>query len=110
MTSLHRRRLVGAALLLPVTSGAWAQACSPSPRQTEGPFFKPSSPKRITLVEKGSATLVVTGRVLSKDCKPLANALLDFWHADEEGAYDNQGFRYRGHPARRASRARASRP
>jgi protocatechuate 3,4-dioxygenase beta subunit len=35
--------------------------------------------------------------VLSRDCKPVANALLDFWHADGQGAYDNRGFRYRGH-------------
>ena len=92
----NRRRLVGAALLWPAYS--LAQSCGPqTSRQTEGPFFKPSSPRRISLMEKGAPTLVVTGRVLSKDCKPLANALLDFWHADEEGAYDNQGFRYRGH-------------
>ncbi|MGQ0750724.1 MAG: dioxygenase family protein, partial [Betaproteobacteria bacterium] len=25
------------------------------------------------------------------------NALLDFWHCDETGEYDNKGFRYRGH-------------
>ena len=99
MTSLSRRRLVGAALLLPVTCGAWAQACSPSPRQTEGPFFKPSSPKRMTLIEPGTRAprLVVSGRVLSRDCQPLQGALVDFWHADESGDYDNQGFRYRGH-------------
>ena len=99
MTSLSRRRLVGAALLLPVTSGAWAQACSPSPRQTEGPFFKPSSPQRVTLIEPGTRAprLVVSGRVLSRDCQPLKGALVDFWHADEQGDYDNDGFRYRGH-------------
>lgn len=27
----------------------------------------------------------------------MAHALLDFWHADEEGDYDNAGFRFRGH-------------
>jgi protocatechuate 3,4-dioxygenase beta subunit len=27
----------------------------------------------------------------------VPHALLDFWHADESGDYDNQGFRYRGH-------------
>jgi protocatechuate 3,4-dioxygenase beta subunit len=27
----------------------------------------------------------------------VANALLDFWHADEFGEYDNKGFVYRGH-------------
>jgi protocatechuate 3,4-dioxygenase beta subunit len=93
---MNRRRLVGAALLWPAYS--LAQSCGPAtPRQTEGPFYRPSTPKRSSLVEKGPPALVVTGRVLSKDCKPLANALLDFWHADEQGDYDNQGFRYRGH-------------
>ena len=27
----------------------------------------------------------------------VANARLEFWHADESGEYDNQGSRYRGH-------------
>ena len=99
MTSHYRRRLVGAALFLPVSSGAWAQACSPSPRQTEGPFFKPSSPQRVTLIEPGTRAprLDVSGRELSRDCQPLKGVLLDVWHADEQGDYDNQGFRYRGH-------------
>ena len=35
--------------------------------------------------------------MLARDCTPLKGALLDFWHADENGDYDNQGFRYRGH-------------
>ena len=100
MTSIYRRRLVGAALLLPLTHGAWAEVCGkPTARQTEGPFFKPESPQRVTLLEPASRALrlVVSGRVLGADCKLVANALLDFWHADESGDYDNRGFRYRGH-------------
>ena len=27
----------------------------------------------------------------------MANALLEFWHADEFGEYDHKGYRYRGH-------------
>src|SRR5262249_59582752 len=34
---------------------------------------------------------------LGRDCRPLAGALLDFWQADDDGSYDNQGFRLRGH-------------
>ena len=93
-----RRRALGAALLVPLE--ALAQTCGViTPRQTEGPFFSPNSPKRISLVEPGTKAprLVVTGTVLSPQCKPLANALLDFWHSDEDGEYDNRGFRYRGH-------------
>jgi protocatechuate 3,4-dioxygenase beta subunit len=98
MTSSYRRRLVSAAVLLPFAPHLFAQACGPAtPRETEGPFFKTDSPRRTSLAEGTAPTLVVTGQVLGKDCKPVANALLDFWHADENGDYDNTGFRYRGH-------------
>jgi protocatechuate 3,4-dioxygenase beta subunit len=68
-------------------------------RQTEGPFFRPSSPERTNLVEAGMAgrPIELVGYVLSRACKPLAGALLDFWHADDGGQYDNSGFRLRGH-------------
>ena len=71
----------------------------PTPPQTEGPFFKPKSPQRASLIEKGlgGTRLVVTGSVLTRSCRPVANALLDFWQADDGGEYDNQGFRLRGH-------------
>jgi protocatechuate 3,4-dioxygenase beta subunit len=71
----------------------------PTIRETEGPYFKPSSPERAYLVEPGSkARLVeITGAVLSRSCRPVTRALVDLWHADERGDYDNAGFRYRGH-------------
>jgi protocatechuate 3,4-dioxygenase beta subunit len=70
----------------------------PTMRQTEGPFFKPSSPQRADLVDAGSKARLVelSGQVLSRSCRPL-QALVDLWHADERGQYDNAGFRYRGH-------------
>jgi protocatechuate 3,4-dioxygenase beta subunit len=68
-------------------------------RQTEGPFFKPRSPERNDLIEPGSTARVVelSGAVLTRSCKPVARALVDLWHADETGEYDNRGHRYRGH-------------
>jgi protocatechuate 3,4-dioxygenase beta subunit len=103
MVSLIRRRLLAAAAVLPVAA-AFAQTrpltCGVlTSSQTEGPFFKTNTPLRVSLVEAQSkaARLVVTGQVLSARCQPVANALLDFWHADEDGEYDNRGFRYRGH-------------
>ena len=41
--------------------------------------------------------VIVTGYVLTRDCKPIAGAWLDFWQADDIGAYDNTGFKLRGH-------------
>ena len=40
---------------------------------------------------------MVSGRVVDTSCSPLAGALLDFWHADDGGNYDNEGYRLRGH-------------
>ncbi len=100
MILFHRRRLLGAALALPFAGSAFAQlTCGRlTARQTEGPFFKTNTPQRNSLLEKGDKNvLVVSGLVVSAQCKPVAHALLDFWHADELGDYDDQGFRYRGH-------------
>lgn len=71
----------------------------PTPAQTEGPYFKSSSPERSSLVDGGisGTPLTLTGRVLSTACQPVARAKLDFWQADNAGNYDNSGFRLRGH-------------
>ena len=88
---------------------AQAQPLQPTPscpgaapataRQTEGPYFKPDSPLRASLLEPGMAgtKIVVTGMVLSTTCQPVARALIDVWHADDRGGYDNAGYRLRGH-------------
>jgi len=107
----RRRRLLGAALVLPFVSihATSAQtlpltpACGEdparTPAQTPGPFYTPDSPRRSSFIEPGSTAerLVLAGFVLSPRCTPVANALLDFWHCDAQGDYDNRGFRYRGH-------------
>jgi protocatechuate 3,4-dioxygenase beta subunit len=109
MTSIHRRRLIGAVVVLPIARAGFAQelpltpACGAqaalTPRQTEGPYYTPNTPQRSSLVEAGSKAerLVLAGRVVDAQCRPVAKALLDFWHCDENGEYDNVGYRYRGH-------------
>lgn len=109
---IGRRRLLGATLALPLASSIGPVFGQPlpltptcgekpgrTPSQTAGPFYSPDSPRRSSLIEPGSKAerLVLAGLVLSPQCKPVANALLDFWHCDETGEYDNKGFRYRGH-------------
>jgi protocatechuate 3,4-dioxygenase beta subunit len=95
--------------LLGIGSGVAQAPLSPTPAchdgdeptlaQTEGPFFKPSSPERVELIEAGMAgqPIELVGFVLSRNCKPIAGALLEFWQADDKGQYDNSGFRLRGH-------------
>ncbi|MFE7182613.1 dioxygenase family protein [Streptomyces erythrochromogenes] len=71
----------------------------PTPDQTEGPYFKPASPERTSLLEPGipGTRLTVTGYVFGRACRPVTGALLDFWQADTNGAYDNVRYRLRGH-------------
>jgi len=109
-----RRVILGAAVFAPgsmlAIDRSLAQApLAPTPAchdgdevtlpQIEGPYFKPSSPERIELLEEGMAgqPIELVGFVLTRTCKPLAGALLDFWQADDKGRYDNSGFRLRGH-------------
>ena len=71
----------------------------PTPRQGAGPFYTPDSPQRANLIEPGlpGTPLVLVGHVLQTSCQPIAGVLLDFWQADDEGRYDNQGYTLRGH-------------
>ncbi len=71
----------------------------PTVEQTEGPYFTPNSPLRQDFTGDGSSgeRIVIGGLVLDTDCQPVPDAMIELWHADAEGAYDNQGYRYRGH-------------
>lgn len=70
-----------------------------TPELTEGPYFTANSPERVSLLEDGMSgtKLVVTGYVYDTNCQPVANALLDFWQANANGVYDNNGYTLRGH-------------
>jgi protocatechuate 3,4-dioxygenase beta subunit len=117
--SLSRRHVIVTAacgVLLPVRN-ALAQDAAQNPAQDlvptpachdgdaatlpeiEGPFFKPKSPLRSDLREPGLAgrPVELSGVVLARSCRPVANVLVDLWHADDGGEYDNRGFRLRGH-------------
>src|SRR5262245_37803990 len=84
--------------LLPVTAQC-SDGDEPTPRQTEGPYFTPNSPGRTNLVEDGMAgeRIALAGFVLDRHCRPVSSALLDLWHCDAAGVYDNDGYRLRGH-------------
>ncbi|HEX2179049.1 MAG TPA: intradiol ring-cleavage dioxygenase [Actinomycetota bacterium] len=81
------------------TPACGAEEAEVTVAQTEGPYFTPNSPERSNFrgdVDDGTP-LVVTGAVLATDCTPVGRALVDVWHADAAGEYDNQGYRLRGH-------------
>jgi protocatechuate 3,4-dioxygenase beta subunit len=112
---LTRRRLLALGLALPplaalagsdlfagellAATPAIADDDDPTPAQTEGPYFTPNSPLRRSILPAVVAgiRLTLTGRVLTTAGRPIARALVDFWQANAAGAYDNSGFRFRGH-------------
>jgi catechol 1,2-dioxygenase len=58
-----------------------------------GPFYKPNAPLQQDLTYKGLKGSVITlkGTVYKSDCvTPLENALVEIWHANADGEYDNQ--------------------
>ncbi len=101
--------ILAAGLELSCVDAVLTQELAPTPscqdgdeqtvRQTEGPFFKPRSPERSDLREPGTqgTRFELSGFVLTRSCRPLRGAVVDLWHADENGEYDNVGFRCRGH-------------
>ncbi|MPZ56472.1 MAG: intradiol ring-cleavage dioxygenase [Rhizobiales bacterium] len=113
--NVHTRRhflvstIAATGIALGSDGGAFGQTLTPTPecrdgdeptiRQTEGPFYKPSSPQRADLREPGlrGRPVELSGVVLTRSCRPVAGALVDLWHADADGDYDNDGFRCRGH-------------
>ncbi len=80
--------------------------CQLTEPNIEGPFFRPNAPDitqpkgghRASLLRNtpSGTPLQITGRVLALDCTPVAGALIEVWHADDTGAYDHEGFRFRG--------------
>lgn len=78
---------------------ACADDDDPTPAQTEGPYYTPDTPERTNFWEDGitGTRLLLTGKVLTTGCEPVAAALIDFWHCDANGTYDNVGYKLRGH-------------
>ena len=67
-----------------------------TPRAIEGPLYiagAPLSKYEVRVDEEGDAkrgeTMVMEGRVLDLDGKPVAGAIVDVWHANELGRYSH---------------------
>jgi len=64
-----------------------------------GPFYTPDSPFKTQLFADGEmgTRLFIAGKVFGPDCStPIKNALVEVWHANDGGIYDNVEFNLRG--------------
>ncbi len=83
--------------LLPETPSCTGGS-APTIAQTEGPFYTPKTPqKRDFRPDAAGESITLIGFVTDRHCQPVANAIVDLWHANSKGAYDTSGFKLRGH-------------
>ena len=94
-----RRKLLRSLLLTTgglITSSVYAEALTLTPRQTEGPFYPDHLPldqdNDLTQIigGKAPATGMITefgGRLLGVDGKAISDAVIELWHADNNGCY-----------------------
>jgi len=58
-----------------------------------GPFYRPNAPTRSDLTYEGleGTQILLKGKVYKHDCiTPLENALVEIWHCNATGEYDNE--------------------
>lgn len=88
---MNRRVLLGS---LVATAGCPRQPCRStiSEEQIEGPYYLLLALDRQDITEdRGGLPLQLEFTVVDEDCWPLANALVEVWHADAEGDYSGFG-------------------
>ena len=99
---MKRTSFVSSLMLLPIfklfgrSNGFVAKECK-TQRDAEGPYYKGGAPLK-TVIETEGEVLTITGTIFqSTDCTtPVSNAIVDIWHCDSSGQYDNSGFKCRG--------------
>ncbi len=85
------------ASVVPQPGGAFKSDCETG-NDILGPFYRPGAPKRSDLTYQGleGVRIDVKGTVYGSDCvTPLSDALVEIWHCDTEGEYDNESAKYR---------------
>lgn len=74
-------------ILVCMSSAALAEGCNPTPHRTTGTHYQPVTEQKSN-IGKG---LIFEGRVLSTpDCKPVAQARVAHWQADQYGHYTDE--------------------
>lgn len=78
-------------------------ACNPTTLDYygQGPFYKANAPtiaaNQLASQTEPGIRLILSGLVQTLDCsRVIPNTLIDIWHANHNGAYDNVGYNLRG--------------
>ena len=103
---MKRRKFIQDSSLLALSVGIFGKikwdgekyvGTDPTTTDILGPFYRPGAPFKTDLVQPGTkgATLYFNGTVFGKDgTTPVNGALVEIWHCNENGAYDNTSDNY----------------
>ncbi len=103
---MKRRNFIYSSSLIAMSAGVFGKIkwdghafVGEDPTTTDilGPFYRPGAPLRTELIRQGTKgqLLHFSGTVFAKDGKtPLKNSLVEIWHCDENGVYDNTSDEY----------------
>lgn len=72
----------------------------PTRGMPDGPLYTPMTPekpRRLSELGTPGRPILFHGRVVGVDGRPLTGAMVEVWHADGEGHYDEEGYNGRGH-------------
>jgi protocatechuate 3,4-dioxygenase beta subunit len=92
----HFLRQLGLSAAFFTTPGAFAEALTRTPRQTEGPFYPDKLPLDTdndllaindALTPAVGEVTYVSGRILDAQGGPIRNAVVEIWQCDSGGAY-----------------------
>jgi len=103
---MKRRKFIQDSSLLALSIGVFGKikwdgekyvGTDPTTTDILGPFYRPGAPFKTDLVQAGTKgeLLHFSGTVFGKDGKtPVKEALVEIWHCDETGTYDNTSDNY----------------
>ncbi len=77
--------------------------CNPATEDAygQGPFYTPDAPTiendLLATNDEPGIRMIISGQVMNLDCsESIPDTEIDVWHADDSGAYDNNGYNLRG--------------
>jgi protocatechuate 3,4-dioxygenase beta subunit len=103
---MKRRKFIQNSAMAALTIGVFGKikwdgekyvGTDPTTTDILGPFYRPGAPFKTDLIQPGTKgeTLHFSGTVIGKDGKtPVKEALVEIWHCDETGTYDNTSDNY----------------
>jgi hypothetical protein len=104
--TMKRRKFIQDSSVLALSIGVFGKikwdgekyiGTDPTTTDILGPFYRPGAPFKTDLIQPGTKgeTLYFSGTVFGKDGKtPVNGGLVEIWHCNEDGVYDNTSDKY----------------